>query len=633
MLNSLHSFIKGFAAKVLLTLLVLSFAVWGIGDFAGGSANTEEVVKVGDSSILLGEYRRNLDQEKEKMQRALGGNYSPQLLAQLQVPQQVLQQMVNRLLLLEEARDIGLMPSDAIILENIQKNSAFHDEQGYFNKDMFRQRLRSVGLNEKGYIEQLRQQIAAETLLYGIQGSARVHNEAVRANYLSSNQKRRFKLYVMDEALITSLSEPTEEQIEAYYKQYPVQFSEPEYRTLSYVQFSASDMPGEAEITPDQLQAAYDERIDEFRFGEQRNVEQLLYSGEEEAQKARAMAQEGKSFAAIAKATSIINKGGVSLGKIGKDGLLDSAADKVFALEKGGITQPVQSPFGWHLFTVTEIHAAGVRSLDEVKNRLEKDLRQMQQDERLGNMANDLDDAIGGGSTLSEAAKELGLTLHSLPPVDSNGLSPHNVKVQIPDLESFLQTAFELDEQTESTMRLADNGNYFIVRADKITQARVKPLEDVKPNVIANWKAAQRKEKLAALAKEMGEKLQDTASRTQEAKRAGLSVANSDAVTRQAPKVGAYALPVAMMAEAFVQGKGSITKPYALDAETFAIAEVTTIEDAKLPKPDSEELAKLKDQMLRAAQQETVAAFLDHLQDKHGVTINQAALTSAQQEN
>ena len=404
MLNSFNSFIKGFAAKILLVLLVLSFAVWGVGDMVRTGGATKELASVGKVDISMNEFQRSLDREKQNMQRALGAQYKPELLKSMQLPQQVLQGLIQRSLLLQEASALGIRPSDADIASNIHNNPAFHDDKGHFDKDMFKTRLKSSNLTEKAYVEQLRNQMALELLMGSVSGHAMVHSKAVETLFLSRSQQRNFALYIMDESLVVA-PEPKKEDIEAFYKSNESLFSAPEYRTLSYVRFTSADLP-EAKLSKEDIAKVYEERLDEFRLEERRTIQQLLFSSEEKAKEAHAMAKAGKSFKDIAKEKHPSNENALSLGAIPRSGLFDEAASIVFAMKKDEVSDPIKSPFGWHIFRVDAITPPGVKPLEEVRAGLEKDLNQTHQDDAINRMANSLEDALAGGATLADVANE-----------------------------------------------------------------------------------------------------------------------------------------------------------------------------------------------------------------------------------
>lgn len=634
MLNQLRSHFKGLAANILLALLVLTFAVWGIGDMLRSHGGNQELASIGEVDISLPEFQHSLQREKENLQRSLGKQYSPELLKSMKLPERVLEQMIQRSLLLQEAQALGLRPADSDIAQMIQSNNAFHDDKGHFSKELFQSRLKNAGMNEKMYVDQLRSQVILEMIIGTISGHSLVHDEAVRTLFLSRNQERNVDLYLMNESLVQSVPAPKEDDIKAFYDANPVLFSTPEYRTLSYVRFTSNDLK-DVKVTPQDVEAAYKERMDEFRQDERRTVQQLLFSSEDKAKKAYKMAKAGKSFADIAAKLDATNKKTLSLGSIPRDGLFDAAADAVFAMKEKDISEPVNSPFGWHVFRVDAIIPPGVRPLDEVRANLEKELKQTRVEGATDRMANDLEDALAGGSTLGEAAEKLGLALHTLPPVDTQGISPHGVKVQIPELDGFLDAAFKLDEKSESNLRTAADGAYYVVRADKITPARLSPLAEVKGEVVTAWKKDQQMKKLEALADKMSKDLANPKTRLSVANNNGLRVVNASSVKLASDTVAGYRLPPIMMAETFVRAQGDVTKAYWLEDGSFAIAAVSAIKQATIMKDDTRQkqaIAFISEKLAEQSRQELQEQYLQYLQQKYPVHINQSALSAAQQE-
>lgn len=635
MLNSLNSFIKGFAAKVLLVLLILSFGVWGIGDVLRRGVGHKDLATVGSAPISIEDFKQALDREKSNIQRTLGKQYSPEILKSMHVPEQVLDKLITRSLVLQEAHAYGLIASDNDVARMIHTNPAFHDDKGHFDKNIYSARLRSAGLSEKYYVEQLRQQTAAQILIGVINSHHLEHPLAAETLYKSRNQQRNVTLYVMRESLVPAITNPADNDIKTFYESHHAMFSEPEYRTLSYVSFNLEDMKPDLKVAPEELQAAYDERMDEFRFDERREVEQLLYSSEDSAKKALAMAQAGKSFQDVANGTDAMNKNAVSLGKISHDALFDDASGVVFKLEKGGISQPINSPFGWHIFKVTDVEMAGVKPLEEVKEQLEKELTQQKRNETIDKLANNLDDMIAGGSTLTEASKELGLALHTLPPVDTSGLSPHNVKVQLPLLDHFLDTAFALDDQTESSMHYSQDGTYFIIRVDKITPTRIKPLDEVKDQVLEAWKNDQRAQKLSLIADDMAKKLANQRTRRNIANQNNIEMVGASGVKRDNAKVADYELPPQMMADIFVRNTGHITAPYLVGNDKRIIAEVSSIKQAALPDDEPKRkamLTSITDELTAKSQKELVDQYVTYLKQKYPVSINESVFSATVQE-
>src|SRR5262249_37351038 len=149
----------------------------------------------------------------------------------------------------------------------------------------------------------------------------------------------------------------------------------------------------------------------------------------------------------------ILNKDSVSMGKIQSSGLFEAAAGPVFTLKEGGVTDPIQSPFGWHIFRVTAIYPASTASFDEMRPTLEKDLKQHAGDDALNKLANTLEDDLAGGNGLQNTARELGLKVTTLPAINRQGETAEGGKPQaVPSFDKFIDTVFKTDEKTDSPL-------------------------------------------------------------------------------------------------------------------------------------------------------------------------------------
>ena len=189
MLNSFRSFSGSIVTKILLVLLIASFAMWGIGDMLGGSTSGKALAKIGTQSISVEQYRRELAEESERVRRQLGASYSEELLRRLNVPQFVLRRMVQEALLQQEALRMGFIPDDTTVALEIRKTPAFINHSGVFDKARFESTLRNQGVSEKTYVENLRMQLATDKLLDVLAIDLPVSDaEAFRAQRLQPRQ-------------------------------------------------------------------------------------------------------------------------------------------------------------------------------------------------------------------------------------------------------------------------------------------------------------------------------------------------------------------------------------------------------------------------------------------------------------
>ena len=563
MLNSFRSIAASFWAKLLLLLLVISFSVWGIGDVVRTSSRNPTVASVGNEKISADEFLRAVHQESENLRRIMGDNYSPEMLKNINLSHWVLQKLINSALLKQEAETIGLVPSDADVVRRIRSNQEFQDNKGNFDKKIFEARLQNIAMSEKTYVEHLRQEMAIGLLMDTLTTATPTSELAVRTLLEAREEQRSVTLYHLTTALVGSVPQPDEAQIKAYYDAHNREFTSPEYRNVSYVSITSFDIPPNVNNSDNELKTMYNQRLDEFKRPERRTVEQLLYASEEKARNAREMLKSGKSFEQVAKEIPILNKGSVSMGKIERSGLIENAEDAVFSLAEGASTDPIQSPFGWHIFRVTAIEPPSILSFDEARSVLEKDMKQHGADEALGKLANKLQDALASGSTLQEAAQALGLKSISIGPINRIGQTPEGKTAKgLPAFDRFLETAFKTDEKSESQMMTAKGGVLYIVRVDSVVPERLRPLDEVKAAVIAGCQKEAKEKQLATLAKDIAEKFSSAADRSAVIAKYNLHPLPAAIIKRSSRTSNDIALPPALVNDVFTRKVQQGTKAY-----------------------------------------------------------------------
>jgi len=632
MLNSFRSLANSVWAKILVAFLVLSFAIWGIGDMVRNPARKQAVATVGNETITSDAFMRSLRQETDNLRRVLGDNYSPELVKNMNLAPYVLHKEINQLLLKQESEALGLIPGDADVVRHIRGIPGFQDEKGNFDKTIFEATLKHANISEKAYVEEIRQEMAINLLADTLTGVMPVSDTAARMLLEAREEQRSVTIYSLSPSLVTDVGQPNESQIKAYYDSHNRDFTAPEYRTLSYVTISSADVPANTALSEDALKAAYKERLDEFKRPERRQVEQLLYSSEDKARAAMDMIKSGKSFEQVGKSTDIMNKNALSLGKVEHGNILEKAADAVFSLKAGETTQPIESPFGWHIFYVSTIEPPSVAPFEEVRPALEKDMKQRNADDGLSKLANTLEDALAGGSTLQEAAKTLGLKVIAVGPVDRAGHTPEGNKAKdLPDFPTFLTTAFKTEEKTESPMATAKGGIFYLVRVDSILSERLRSLDEVRGIVVSNWQNEERGKHLSTLAQTIGASFATPTGRSAAIAKYRLQPAAVAAIKHTSTNAKELALPAPLVSEAFSHAPQQATSAYPAQSGNYLIAVIDSIIPAPPPEKNAKganSLAEIRKDLERDMQNEILEQYVHSLTNTYPVSVNDAVLHS-----
>jgi peptidyl-prolyl cis-trans isomerase D len=312
------------------------------------------------------------------------------------------------------------------------------------------------------------------------------------------------------------------------------------------------------------------------------------------------------------------------------DTILDAAADAVFALKTGEVTEPVKSAFGWHIFHVTAITPPSVTPFEEMRPALEKEVAQQVADEALTKYTNKLEDALAGGSSLQEVAKEFGLKLTTIGPVNRQGETSDGKAIKdMPELDKFLENSFKTDEKAESSVTPSKNGMFYVVRVESITPERTRPLDDVRNTVIASWQKMERNKHLLELARDIAQKLAAGSTREATINKYNPQGSSSGAIKRTSRTAGDLAPPAELVADIFDHNPGQSTGIYPLKNGNYIIAIVKNIVPVVLSEGDAKMRLKLTDvrnNLESTTQNELIQQYLHYLSKKYPITINQSVL-------
>lgn len=507
MLNSLRRNASSWVVKVLLLLLVVSFAIWGIGDIFFGGGQNQTVATVGDAEIPASELADAFNRSVNNLQRQLGPEFDRERAIQLGVMQQALQSLVAQRLIGIKADDMGLTVPDDTLRTMITGNPAFQSA-GQFDRSRFDQLLRLNGLSEEGYLAGLRQDEVRSALAGSISGPVAAPPTLVDALYRFRNEERRGHYVVVAVNSIGGVPEPSEDELAEYHEAHQAQFTTPEYRALTFVTLEPKDLLDEVDVGEEEVEAAYQSRIEQYRKPERRTVEQLLAADQATIEQAAARLAEGATFEQAAAAVEGVTVD--QLGSIARGELPAAFDDAIFSQVGGEIGDPVSSAFGWHIFRVTEIEPEETVPFSEVRDELANELALQEASDRLPDFAAQLDDELAAGVGLEEAARTLGLAAVSVPAVDATGEGATGEPVErLPDWPEFMRVALETPAGETSLLEETDAGAYFVIHVDQVMAPRLKPVDEVRDELRQAWQQERRRELARSRAKELQAQLKD----------------------------------------------------------------------------------------------------------------------------
>jgi peptidyl-prolyl cis-trans isomerase D len=502
MMESLRGAATGWVAKVLIGLLAMSFAIWGINDvFRGYRSNV--LAAVGDYEISTEAYRMTLEQRLRTLSRQTGQPITNQRAAELGLDRQVLAEMLRNGALQEQASEMKLAVPDAIIAEEIAGETAFQNSRGQFDANRFRQILRQNGLNEQMFLREEKAGKLRQAIADPILNNLDPPETLVAAIVRQMNERRDAKYFVVS-ANVSELAPASETDLKTYYEKNQQQFTAPAYRSLVLLKLEPQDVMGTITVSEEDIASAYESRKEQYRTPEKRTVQQLTFATMEEARAARQRIDQGTDFLALAKEKGLDEKD-ITLGHVARKDIPDTAiANAAFELPEGTVSQPVEGRLAKVLLRVTKITPEVVRPLAEVRNELANTIKLERAHEEILNVHGKIEDERAGGANFEAIAKTVNVPLITIPAIDARGLDKAGKPIEgIPAKSEVLQLAFDSDVGVETDPVPTPNDGYVWVDVRDVTAAAVRPFADVRAEVQKAYEAQRLREQVLKKANDL----------------------------------------------------------------------------------------------------------------------------------
>ncbi|MBU6297147.1 MAG: SurA N-terminal domain-containing protein [Alphaproteobacteria bacterium] len=621
MLQELRKYSKSWIANIFLGALTLSFVAWGIGDIFTGGTSTA-VAKVGGVPIEMSEFQREYNNFLRNQSQETGKDITPDQARRMNLGPSLLQQVIAQTALDNVGKKLGLTASDAMVTDQIRGISAFAGVSGTFDHTVFLQKIENLGYSEQSFIAAIRQDTARQQLAHAAEGGFLVPPGYAMALFAYSTELRAVNYVTVDDKSLPPIATPSDAVLSAYVTAHPDRFSTPEYRDVTYAQIGPADVANEVKVTEDQIKSAYESNKEKFDIPEKRDLEQIIFPDEASAKAARAKIDKGTSFAEIATERGL-KTSDVELGDRVAADLDPDEAKAVFDLPEGGVTQPVKLTFGWVLVRVSKITPAKLTTLDQARPEITTALMQQLENAKLGDIANAYTDANSSGMSLTAAAKKVGMQTGHIVAMDAKGLAPDGRKVG-PDDSDFRAAVFKAEEGDEGDPFQTKSGNYYVLVVNGHEPPKLKPLDQVRAQALADWTAEQRTILVQKKAAELAEQANKDNSLDGVAKEIGAKVQASPALDR---RVHDKTFSPQLVADLFSVKPGAAVYGPDGSGGGYIVARVTGVSHP-LPPVNNPDYMQGVRMISRGVASDITESLADAVRDKQGVTINTKLLNS-----
>ncbi len=435
MIQQLREHSKNIFFKLLLGFIAITFVIsFGVGTFFGD--RKEVLATVNSQELLLQEYQRFYNQQLETFRSRFGAN-ADQLAEQLNLRQQVLQELINRYLLIDAATKEGLQVTDRELSDHIHSLAYFHKD-GNFDFETYQQILRQNRLTTTEYEDQLRIDMLAQKYQTAFLQGIVVSDAEVEINYKNQNETFDVSYIYFDPASFIDQVTHTPEELKEFYEANPKTFEQPKQYQIDYFTLTLDQFKDTAVIKERAITRYYEKNLEQYTTPAEVKARHILFkagTGESEAEKSAKQKQaeeiwfqlkEGGNFEELAKQHSedlTKDKGG-DLGWFKPGEMVSSFEDAAFALEPGQISDVVESPFGFHIIRVDDKKPEKVQELSEVRSEIEETLKEARAEKKLNLEYSRLEERMQEENDLMTIAKSFNTTTTTTDFFDQTSIVP-----------------------------------------------------------------------------------------------------------------------------------------------------------------------------------------------------------------
>ncbi len=630
MLGSLRSASKGWVSKILLLLLVLSFAVWGISDQLSGGIGSGSVLEAGETKVSSVEYRLAYNRQLGVLSQQLGQRVTNEQAQMFGIDRQVLVQLVGGAVLDEQARTMNLGLSEDRLAGLIAEDPAFQGINGQFDRRQFSLVLANVGMREADYINSRQQAATRQQVMEAVNDGMNVPDTFLDAVSQYIGQTRDISYVEINEATLEEIAAPDDATLQAYFEENQSNYRAPEYRTVEIVRLTPEEIIDETTVSDGDVRAEYDNNKARYATAERRTIQQLVFASEDEAKAARERILAGGTFAAEVE-TAGRTIADVTLGTFDQISAPDpDLGNAAFALAStSDVSDVVPGAFGSRLVSVSEIVPEQVQPFEEAAPEIRRELALLEAQDVLLNVHDGYEDARAGGASLMDAANSQKLNVQTVAAIDRRGLDQNSNPVDLgAESSDLIRGIFGAEANLENPPIGASGDGFIWFEVTEIIEDRDRTIDEVRDQVVADWTDAEKNKQLDADAEQVAVALRAGRAPTDVATESGYLANSKFGLSREAedPDFGQ-----AGVLEVFTVGpKGVGIASGATGLRRF-VFRVDTVAD---PLGDGEGVPAQQAQNIETAMRnDLLDQMINRLQLEFPVRIDQAAIQNAQINN
>ena len=620
MLTTLRNSSKNSILKIifgtLLTILIISFGMWGTEDLVGVTQKQSTVATVGKIDVSAQEFYSLYSRQTEEIRKLLGSSLDIKKSREFGYVDRALSSLINRALFNNEALQLGLSVSDINVRDKILRDDAFKDDLGQFSELVFRQLISESGYTEDSYVEGTRQDLAREQMVETISTSLIIPN--IMKNSLSKyNLEERTVDYLTITVEEEEFTKPSNEQIRKYFEENKSDFMSKEFRSAETLLLDAKEYAKKSTVTDEEIKLLYEERKELLVEPAQKYLHQIIVDSKSDVESISKKVN-FNNFTSTAKTMANLTEDDIDLGWNTKNDLPDEIIDATFSLKKGEISKPIESSFGWHILKIIDSKERKEVAYEEVKKQFENELLLEKGKEAVFDLQDELEDLLASGNTFEEISKILEVKMIVADKIDNEGMKQNKqVNNEFQD-ERILRTIFNQKINEEGNIIDIDKDEGLaislvtdIIKPRQLTLDESKKL--VRKKLIFDLKLKNAQDKAEKIKNEIsnGKSFKDVANKYK------LEIKGVKPFTRVLPD--SSELPIPLISKIFDSNLGDINIEKRGNSEIIIAKTAEILNNLSSDEKEIKEFTKkIKDDLTI----DLLAQFSEALRKKYKITIN-----------
>jgi peptidyl-prolyl cis-trans isomerase D len=629
MLDAMRRGVTNILVKILLGLLVVAFALWGVPEFVARNPwQSNAVVTVGKKEITVDDFKRVYQEEMQAIAQRLGRAATPEEAHLLGVVQRALLRLTGVAALDLHANNLGVTATNDIVGQFIKgENPSVIGPDGKTDMSKYVQVIRQAGYNSvQAYEEARRRDLARQQLVETLGAWIQPQQFQIDAVHRYRNETRVIEHLTPNFSKI-AVPQPTDDKLKEYFEQNKGRYVALEERKANLLLVPRDTALSQVKITDEEVKAAYERAKDTYNVPEKRRVAQLTFPDKAAAEKAYGELSKAKDFNEAA-AKAGFPPADIDLGLLTKSQMIDpKIADAAFSLKKNELSRPVEGQFSVVLLRVSEIEGGKQRSFDEVKAEIRDNIAAERVGQRLQSLHEKVEEGRAKGTPLKEIADALKLPFQEIAAINRTGKTDDGKAVIThADAGRIVEAVFGATPGVETDIIELSDGGYAWFDVLGVTAQRPRTFDEVTAQVRANFTDEERRKEIASLVAKEIDGLKPGEGLEKIAKSLGGKVERTNPIKRL-PEALPPGLTAPLLQQAFSMAKGGVASMPTADGKSRTIFRVADVIAA--PSPTEEETAAIKADLARQQRIDLIDQYVGGLRTRYGYTVNEKKLVEA----